>query len=268
MASLTEYMRKELIFYIKQEYDRGIPLSRIKKSLREGGHHQNLIKEAMSVLKKNNYNLIKSLNEPIKSNLDKELYFNIMNSLIKYAEHQLAAGKSEKEVKKILSDYGHSNEIIEKAIKGVSKEIPSTGKIVRRMDIGMIIGIILLILITAGGTNEPLHIIIGAFIPTLLTVSVLNFQRFSSSTKNFQWIYAPTFSMAVIVLGEMGFLREGYQYFSIAMLNLGISLLYTLIKSARTSEIEDYVENLKSKVSTNSDKEIKDKQKKTKKTKK
>ncbi|MFP4117888.1 MAG: hypothetical protein ACLFTR_03105 [Candidatus Woesearchaeota archaeon] len=255
MGSLTHYMRKELIFYIKQEYDRGVPLSRIRKSLKEGGHHQNLVKEAMTALKKNDYNLIKALNEPIRSDLDKDLYFNIMNSLIRYAEHQLSSGKSEKEIRKVLNDYGHSEDIIDKALKGANKEIPSLSRTMRRIDIGMLIGILLLILITAGGTNNPLVLIIGAFVPTLLTVIILNVQSFEGGGQSLMWAYAPLFSIIYLILGEMGILNEGYQHFNIAMLNMAISLGYTYVKALRSREFQGYMEDLKDIAATDSDKE-------------
>ncbi len=256
MRSLTEYMRKELIFYIKQEYDRGIPLSRIKRSLKEGGHHQNLVKEAMTALKRNDYNLIKALNEPVRSDLDKELYFNIMNSLIKYAEHQLASGRSEKEVKKILSDYGHSEDIIDKAIKGVKEEIPSSVDRMRKIDISFIVGIVILIFFTAAGTLEPLYLVVGGFLPTLLTMSVLNLQAFATKNKNTSWLYAPFFSAIFLILGELGFLAEGYHVFNITMLNLGISLIYTYIKAVRDKDVREYMESIRDSVATESDQEV------------
>ena len=264
MGSLTQYMRKELIFYIKQEYDRGVPMARIRKSLMEGGHHQNLVKEAMRALKRTNYNLIKALNEPIKSDLDKELYFNIMNSLIKYAEHQLASGKSEKEVKKVLSDYGHSEEIIEKALKGVKDEIPGDSKVLMRLDIGMVLGTVLVILFSAGGANEPLHLVVGAFTPTLLTIAMLNLQSFSKGGKGLAWVYAPFFAFAFLLLGETGVLGHGYNLLGLAMLNLIISLAYTYVKSIRNKDVQEYLDNLKASVATDSDKEVKPKDKKKK----
>jgi hypothetical protein len=134
MQSLTEYMKKELVFYIKQEYDKGVPLTTIRKALLEGGHHTNLVKEAFSSLKKHKYNLVKALNEPVKSNLDKELYFNIMNSLVKYIEYQLEAGKDIDEIKKILEHYGHSKDLIEKAISSVNNQLPKAKNIARYID--------------------------------------------------------------------------------------------------------------------------------------
>ncbi|MFW5852577.1 MAG: hypothetical protein ACOCUR_00955, partial [Nanoarchaeota archaeon] len=153
MQSLTEYMKKELVFYIKQEHDKGVPISQIKRALLDGGHHANLVKEAMKSLRKHKYNLVKALNEPINSNLDKELYFNIMNSLMEYAEYQLASGKSVAEVKKILSNYGHSKDVIEKAINSVNKQEEKTKPSLKYAELGIILGVFVLIFFTAGSAK-------------------------------------------------------------------------------------------------------------------
>lgn len=257
MQSLTEYMKKELVFYIKQERDKGVPLTQIKKSLLEGGHHTNLIKEAMRSLKKNNYNLVKALNEPIKSSLDKELYFNIMNSLIKYVEYQLAAGKTEKEIRKILEDYGHTNDVIEKAVKGMKDEKPKkTRSFLKYFDTGMIVFVFIGVLLVSGFAKEPLEFVIFGFSPTIFTIIALNISFDRKKVKEFLWIIPVFFSLAFTAIGLSGITGLNLEYLRLTIVNLAFSLLYTYLKSAQLFNVEKYENMLQQSVSTDSDKEI------------
>ena len=268
MESLTEYMKKEIIFYIKQERDKGIPLSKIKKSLLEGGHHTNLVKEAMRSLKKHDYNLVKALNEPIKSQLDKELYFNIMNSLVKYVEYQLSSGKKVSEIKKILSDYGHSKDIIEKAINGIKGNEPKTSVFFKRLDIIFTILIFSIIFLVSGTANEPLELVLFGFIPTILTIVVLNVPNITKDSKMFlsyMWLFPLIFSLGFLLIGIAGITRLQFEFFRLTILNLALSITYTYIKSARIYESQKYIDFLKGIVNTASDKELDTKNKKTKK---
>lgn len=249
-------MKKELVFYIKQERDKGVPLSQIKKSLLAGGHHTNLVKEAMRSLKKNKYNLVKALNEPIKSSLDKELYFNIMNSLIKYVEYQLAAGKTEKDIRKILSDYGHSKEVIDKAMKGMQAEEVKIKPYTKYIDIGFTALFFIMIFLVSGLAKEPIEIVALGFSPTILTIIMLNASITNKSLRKYFWIYAVSFSFIFLIIGITSLAELNMEFFRLMVLNVILSLIYTYIKSARTVNVEEYLEKLQESVSTDSDKEM------------
>lgn len=245
MESLSEYMKKELVFYIKQEYDKGIPLSKIKTSLLSGGHHKNLVAEALSSLKKNKYNLVKALSDPVKSNLDKELYFNIINSLVKYIEFQLSAGKSSEDVKKILSRYGHSDKIIKAAFSKVGKELPTVDNKVRILDMGVIVGFIIFLFVVAGLATEPLEIVLLGFLPCVLILAVSNILALRKVNKEALW--ALPFVFILIFIG-LSFIPEsvftGMDIFKLSVFNLIFSLGYIEIKILRSKKLEDTFELL------------------------
>ncbi len=264
MVSLTQHMRKELIFYIKQEYDKGIPLTRIRKSLLSGGHHQDLVKEALRSLKKHDYNIVKALNEPVKNDLDKELYFNILNSVMRYVEHQLASGTSEKEVKKILEKYGHSKDTIDKAISTVKNERPTVEKRIRNVEIGYGIALAVLIFITAGAAREPLERVFMSFLPSIATIASINISLLYGKGKNMLWLHAPIYSFIMLIMGVGGIIPEGVEYFNLVMMNLLIGFGYTYIRAMREYHIDSIKEALQETVSTENDIEA-DKKKKNKK---
>ena len=254
MQSLTEYMKKEIVFYIKQERDKGVPLTTIRKSLLSGGHHTNLVKEAMRSLKKHKFNLVKALNEPIKSNLDKELYFNIMNSLIKYSEHQIASGKSVNEVKKILSEYGHSKEVIEKAVNGVRAEERSPMKpIFKYLDTILLVLTLALIFIVSGVAKEPIELVALGFLPSILTIISLNLSVTSREIRKLFWIYPFVFSFGFMIVGLFGVFGVEQEFFRLTILNLIISVLYTYAKATKLIDLEKYNEILQNSVNTDSD---------------
>ncbi len=255
MQSLTEYMKKELVFYIKQEYDKGIPLSQIRKALLEGGHHTNLVKEAVTSLRKHKFNLVKALNEPVKSSLDKELYFNIVNSLVKYVEYQLAAGKTPAEVKKILADYGHSKDVIEKALTRVNKTVPTAKKTVKILDICAIVGTLLLVFIIAGATEEPLEIVAFGFFPSILTIIAANFAVESRIAKRYIWLFPVFFILLFIFIGARELVAYRLEYFKLAFLNLTISLGYTYIKLLRKKDVDAVLDTLEEELMSESDDE-------------
>jgi hypothetical protein len=267
MQSLTEYMKKELVFYIKQEYDKGVPLTTIRKALLEGGHHTNLVKEAFSSLKKHKYNLVKALNEPVKSNLDKELYFNIMNSLVKYIEYQLEAGKDIDEIKKILEHYGHSKDLIEKAISSVNNQLPKAKNIARYIDGFFILGVLVSLFFLAGATQEPLELIALGLFPTILTLVGANIVAYNKGYEKYLWSI-PIGSIILFV--AVGFLdiSKGLDMFKLGVLNLILSIGYTYVKAIRIIGHKSAIDILKLEVATESDAEADSKKKESKKGKK
>lgn len=263
MQSLTEYMKKELVFYIKQEYDKGVPLTTIRKALLEGGHHTNLVKEAFTSLKKHKYNLVKALNDPIKSNLDKDLYFNIMDSLVKYIEYQLQAGKSVDEIKKILEHYGHSKDLIEKAVQNVNKKIPTAENIVKYVDFVLIIGILVSLFLVAGATREPLELVALGLSPIILTLVGANIVAFNKAYTKFLWAI-PIFAILLFAALGIADIVQGFDFFKLGVLNLILAIGYTYVKAIRITGMQSAIDILKLEVATDSDKELDDKKKERK----
>ncbi len=279
MESLTAYMKKELMFYIKQEHDKGMPISHIKTALLRGGHNQDLIKEAMRSLKRNKYNLAKALTEPIKHDLDKVLYFNIINSLVKYIEYQLSVGRSMTEVKKILEKYGHSENVINAAIERINQTRPPINAYAKFIEIGLSVFLIVLTFIVAGLTEEPLGLILLGFSPIYLTIFVtILVVKNRRSTKRL-W-FLPVISNAALLGGL--FLQfeplEGMKLGNIIFFNMAYSLLYVAIVISQTQDLNKTMEELHEEVSpkrnstessikTVKESDLKPKSKKTKTTK-
>ena len=256
MQSLTEYMKKELIFYIKQEYDKGIPMTRIRKGLLDGGHHQNLVKEAMSSLKKNNYNLVKALNDPIRSSIDKELYFNIMNSLVKYVEYQLQSGKNQEDVKSILSDYGHSKKVIEQAFNAVNKTTPKLEESMRKTDLFMMLSTFILIFILTGLTQEPLEIVFFGFSPTLLVFLTANIMQQYKVSKKIYWWLPLIFGFFFLLVNTADvFPGIDIDYPKLLGFNLVISLIYVYVKMVSLSHAQNAIDIIREEVMTENDPE-------------
>jgi SOS response regulatory protein OraA/RecX len=258
MQSLTHYMKKELIFYIKQEYEKGHSLTKIREALLEGGHHKDLVKEAMSALKKHDFNVVKALDEPIKKHLDKELYYDIMNSLIRYVEFQLKKGYEPKRIKKILSDYGHSKDMIEQAFNATKKEANPNPWLSKSLEYGYLVVFALFLVFLSGSTGEGIETILFAFSPTIFSIIAVYVGKYSKLDYSFIWL-AP-----VVLVGIFAILttlspmtNNGMEVLKLSTLNLGLSILFVYIKITETFNADKAIEELEDELQTKNDEKTK-----------
>jgi hypothetical protein len=254
--SLTEYMKKELIFYIKQEYDKGHSVNQIKNALFNGGHHKDLVSEAIDALRKHNFNVVKALDEPIKKHLDQEIYFNIMNSLIKYVEFHIKRGYTTSKIKSILEKYGHSEEMIEKAIieatktKSIeSKKTPQKkekNQTKSFADIIFIFTLFGLIIFTTASTLDPFEIVLISFLPSLLTILGTEIAIRNNLEVMYIWLVPFIFTGVFAVLSYNGIMGHSIEYIKLIGLNLVLSFIFVYIKiSSLTDKYFDSKKALK-----------------------
>ena len=57
MNDISQFMKNELVKYIKSEMSKGHSLSTIKHALLRGGHHTDLVNETIQILIKHNFDL-------------------------------------------------------------------------------------------------------------------------------------------------------------------------------------------------------------------
>ncbi len=236
--SLTDYMKKELIFYIRQEYEKGHSLSAIKDALSKGGHHKDLVRQALDSLKKHNFNVIKALDEPIQNNLDEELYLDIVSSLVKYIKHQLNEGYSTKKIKEILIKYGHSHDLIDEALKKATLSDMKKNRSMKTIyEIGFISIFALILIYIMGATQERFEIVLFSFIPTILTIIA---SKFIHKEKDMHYLLAvPAFLSIIFMIGTIyAPITEGFESVKIGFFNLILSYIYVGISYSEESKKE------------------------------
>ncbi|RLE39334.1 hypothetical protein DRJ17_01275 [Candidatus Woesearchaeota archaeon] len=176
---MSVYLKRELIKYIKEELDRGVKLSKIQEALLKGGHNRNLIDEVIYDLKKHNFDIVKALREPLRLNPEaEELYFDIVESLVRYIEQQLEQGSTITEVKETLLDFGHAEETINKAIDRVLAAKEKASRRIKLSSVALSAIILFAIMFTFSAiTLEPFSLVVIAFFPSILMLAVGAFFR-------------------------------------------------------------------------------------------
>lgn len=255
MQSLTEYMKKELIFFIKQEYDKGHSLKKIREALLEGGHHKDLVREAISALRKNDFNVVKALDEPIKKHLDQDLYYDIMNSLIKYVEFQLKKGFTPKKIKKILKEYGHSEDIIKQAIDAAQKTSSQMPWLIQALEYGFLVLFALFLVFISGSTQDSMDIILFAFSPVIFTIVAVYVGMRSKVQYSLLWLAPVALTLIFSILVTLSpSLAYGMETMKIAVLNVVLGIIFVYIKISRTFNSGEALETLEKEVQTKNDK--------------
>lgn len=232
--SFAKYMKKEVVKYIKKEVDKGIPVKEIREKLIKGGHHYDLIEEAILSLLKHNFNLENAANEPIRSDtLAQELYAEVLASLIDYIEFQKKQGYTTKEIREILIKYGHSREILDSAIASVEKGRYSDThfKGIRFILLGF--ALVIFLLWVSASTNDAVSKILVGFFPSIASLLVIGIMvnRVKYKQLVFLWLLPFIFAGVFIVLGQSGSypIFDGMKIYNLAVLNVILSIIFALI---------------------------------------
>lgn len=231
MYNLSDHLKKELIKYIHREMNRGYSLDSIKLVLIKAGHRQNIIDEAISALKKNDFNILKALSEPAQSKLQAEAYHTMLNAVIKYIEYHIERGHRIEEVKKILLDYGHSEDAINRAIKKMREK--SSFSYTLKMFIApfAVLSFVAIFFATAVNTLAPTQNIFFGFLPTIATLASAVILADKLKQKSFLFILPFVFGIAFSFLaksGNMAVFRD-LDVRALTVVNLAISLVYVFI---------------------------------------
>ncbi len=248
MDDLTTYLKKELVRYIKHEMDRGHSAEKIKKALVNAGHHHNLVQEAIDHLKKNNWDVIRAVNDPsIHGKVQTELYYDVVNSLVRYIEYHLAAGKAIHEIESALVEYGHTQDDINAAMETVLSRHDRRPEepqfeyiqyfIIGICTLAFIIGMFWL----SASTKASIGRVFIGLLPTLFTLvcSIAFLQRVK--VKSFIAIFPFAFVMVFVFAGAYGNFSvfEGMDIKSLAMVNLAMSLFYVGVLLAMAPSVEE-----------------------------
>lgn len=241
--SFANYMKKEVMKYIKKEVDKGIPIKQVRGALLEGGHRHDLIEEAILDLLKHNFDLKKASAEPVKSEtLAQEMYAEVLGSLIDYVEFQKKQGYSTKEIKEILLEYGHSGEILDNAIKAVEKPGHADAHFKNiRFIASLFVFIVFLLWVSASSGGNISNVLIGFFpaIGSLILTGIM-VNRLPYKQKIFLWLLPFVLTAVFIIISQSGTYKifEGMEVYNLAVLNIVISIIFSLIiiSSERTEE--------------------------------
>ncbi|MBI5389375.1 hypothetical protein HZB01_03280 [Candidatus Woesearchaeota archaeon] len=270
MTELSKFMKKELATYIEQEMDKGHTLTSVRSALLRAGHHKDLIDAIITLLKKHNMDFSKVLEEPIHyPPLQKTIYYDLVNSIVKYTEDQLSRGYSLEEIKERLYAYGHRHDTVEAAIKTVQGDDPlakipkDETQFFKKMAPALtffilLAGLLVFLLYIAIATGTEVQIILLAFSPAILSL-VFSRAALAYLTPRFMvWLIPILFTGGFYYLTttQKSALVENLQIPELTGLNFGISLvlvgiLYVLLPAATPIHKKPKPENIQGKKQEN-----------------
>jgi len=267
--SFANFMKKEVIRYIKEEIDRGHSIGKIKGALLKGGHKHDLIEEAILALEKENFDLERALREPVKSGtLAEELYAEVLSSLIEYIQFQQKQGYSLEEIKGILLRYGHSENIISDAISAIKKDGRREASL-NNIKFGLL-SILLLVFIFLVGyfSGNGLDKTFIGFFPTVASLILIGvmINRVTLRQSTFLWLSPFVFVAAFFILGQSQRyeILSGMDFVKLTILNAAASVVIAviLINPARDEiepeSMEDLVKRKRSEEKVKEERQVKE----------
>ncbi|MBU0979592.1 MAG: hypothetical protein KJ709_02200 [Nanoarchaeota archaeon] len=231
MEDLPTYIKKELVKYINKEMGKGYSLDDISAVLRARGHHQDLVRDAISSLIKHKLDVSKALTEPLEDDLKWRLMKHILNALVGYISHYKTEGYTIPKIKKALLDFGHTEETIDAAIREVGDKHVRAEERFRMIVVSLsLISVVLFLMVVTILTKTPTPRILAAFLPMLasllLAVTILKHQ-----SRKLLWVVPGLLCIAFYVIGLTGkvtvlkFMDLGVLTF----INLVIAYVYLLL---------------------------------------
>ncbi|MFW6025053.1 MAG: hypothetical protein ACOCRX_01805 [Candidatus Woesearchaeota archaeon] len=113
-----DYVKRILVQFIKDELKKGHSLEEIKGSLRDVGHTEEVINNAVNLVV-GNYSKI-DFNKEV-SDLDKDLFFDSVDELANYVKDNMEHNVSISKIKSNLKEVGHDHDLVEDAINIVTE---------------------------------------------------------------------------------------------------------------------------------------------------
>ena len=226
MESLSEFMKKELIYYINQEVKKGKPLPHIRHSLLNLGHSSTLVDHVISVLQKNDFEVTEALKAKLPKDIeDHELYYDVLNSLIKYIEYRLENKDKLSTIKRSLIEYGHSTEDIEQAINHIKSK--NSIKINHVLLPAIFLTFLGIVMFASSSTGEPISLVMMAFYPVLVTIGV-NVALFFR-LRQLLYLWATPLAMTIIFYysASQSPVYQNMDVMSITSFNILLGLAYT-----------------------------------------
>lgn len=215
--SLSKNIEQEIVFYIQNCLDKGIPIYKIKNALLNAGHKQDVIKVAMSKTEIKNADLA-----------------GLVLSIRKEIEVLRKKGLSEKQIIMEMSSIGHTSELIYLALEDVrvgdrkdyKKFKLELSKYMLPFGIGFLV---LLILLFATFTQAPLLKIFVGFSPSIISIMII-YITIKKLHDLFLWIIpvlvAVLFYVVATSSGSPVF--ETMNIMGLLIINIVISEIYTI----------------------------------------
>jgi len=225
-----EYLLNEIKKYIHQEL-KTKNFEEIKKELLNAGHEKTAIEKAIEEVKKNNFKISK--NKDINNNAEKKLIEAIQH----FIKEQRKLNRPIEKIKKVLLDYGHSDELVNKALEEIKEEIPKTyhlpssDKILKEhIMLTSLVSLILLITITGSILNENIFLVFIAFTPALTTTILTYYNIEKLKEKAYLISFVTTILFFIISL--ISPILKQMEYENLTILNFIISILITWLFSS------------------------------------
>ena len=228
MDDASEYIKKELISYIDNEFKRGKSLEQIRNTLLNAGHNEDIIDLAIKHLQKHNFNIVKAMQDDVE--IDREVYYDVLNGLIRYVEYLHSQKVPINKIKRTLLEYGHAKEDIDAAINEVLKK--------NRLDFkkfimpAAILSYAIFIIVLSSTAGEPISkVFIGLFVP-VFTIMLDWMIVVKELSKLWLWIVPVLSSVLFIyVIRAAPSTYAGMNVSGLLVLNLFISVIYSYIFS-------------------------------------
>jgi len=230
MDDVSEFIKKELIYYINQELSKGKPIESIRSALINSGHNNDMIDYVIKLLKKHNFDIVKALEEELPDYIkDKEIFYDVLNSLVKYIEFHLSQGMKLSKIKETLTEYGHSMDDIQEAIRIVQEKRKL--KLKSLVIPAIILCHLVFILFISSGVKEPVSNVFIAFSAVSATIILNLFINTITNNKAMLWIspFVTTILFYYISTTAQVETLRLMQLTNITFVNFIMSLAYTYV---------------------------------------
>lgn len=236
-----EFLIKQIAKYIKQEINAGHSIDGVKRSLFDAGHEKNAIELAIKEIEKHDF---KKFNT---SKIDNETEKKIIEALEIFIEEQIKHGINLEKIKKILLNYGHSENLIEKALQNVKEKPIKKENIIISKKLKNIylerehilltstISAILLITICAAVIDEKIILVFLGFLPSITTILVSYY--FSSKLKDKIFIVPFLSSLMFFIFGNLFEPIKNMEYSNLTIFNIVFSFIIVLLFKQTSEEI-------------------------------
>jgi len=232
MNDIENYMKKELVDYITQEMNKGYSLSAIKDALLRAGHNKDIIDVVLDSLKKHKFNILKAMQEPMPDHLTKDLYYDVLNALVKYIEYHIEQGQSIEKIKKALTNYGHTEETIIDAIERVMQKKQERPAAHSSIIITLSwISLVLLIIILSILNSSSLATIVVGLVPAIITLILLSYLVNRTKRTAYLWVFPIALPIAFYLLtsNSQSAMFNVMNVGVLTFVNLAVSLFYSFL---------------------------------------
>jgi len=214
------YLKKQLLEYVENERKKGVPLEQIEKVLLDAGHEKNIIDEVLLELKKEEAG--KKV-EKSKSPVENDLIGQLKGAFSQFMAQSKEVKKTGEEIKK-----ADSQEIVEEVIEE-AEVIEEKTMIESATFFIYLVGLGLVILFTAGGTDSPIVNIAIGFAPVIINAFV-SFFALSLADNVPLYVFIPLIITSIFyALGKYVGFFSNMDIEALAVVNFLLSILFNVM---------------------------------------